>query len=131
MYSCSLGQFRDQLFHRIKKIKPFNARPIFVEWISDNVTNTLKLIIINVKERFINEKCFCFFLGASQINGENHEDDDDSRVMNNLMSDIHSGFAQRRLPDGGFKVHTILDGVYLVPSFTFITVAIVLRIYNK
>jgi hypothetical protein len=26
-------------------------------------------------------------------------------VMNNLMHDIKEGFIQRRLPDGGFKVH--------------------------
>jgi len=31
-------------------------------------------------------------------------DDEDSRVMTNLMSDIQSGFVHRRLPDGGFKV---------------------------
>jgi hypothetical protein len=47
---------------------------------------------------------FIFSVATSQTNGDLHEDDDDSRVMNNLMSDIHAGFVQRRLPDGGFKV---------------------------
>ena len=42
--------------------------------------------------------------GTGPTNGENHEDDDEDRVMNNLMSDIHAGFVHRRLPDGGFKV---------------------------
>lgn len=32
------------------------------------------------------------------------QDDEDGQVMSSLMSDIQSGFVQRRLPDGGFKV---------------------------
>ena len=39
--------------------------------------------------------------------GNNKEgNDEDGQVMNNLMSDIQNGFVHRRLPDGGFKVHT-------------------------
>ena len=33
------------------------------------------------------------------VNGDGGEQE----VMDNLMSDIQSGFVQRRLPDGGFK----------------------------
>ena len=55
-----------------------------------------------------------FFVSASGLadqdkafngqNGQNGEKDDGGEeVMNHLMSDIQSGFVQRRLPDGGFK----------------------------
>ena len=30
--------------------------------------------------------------------------EEEEEVVKNLMSDIHAGFVQRRLPDGGFKV---------------------------
>eukprot|EP00094_Tigriopus_californicus_P000937 TCALIF_00907-PA protein Name:"Protein of unknown function" AED:0.65 eAED:0.93 QI:0/0/0/1/0/0.33/3/0/67 len=40
--------------------------------------------------------------GDNKINDEDLEEED-QEVMKNLMSDIQSGFIQRRLPDGGFK----------------------------
>ncbi len=42
--------------------------------------------------------------GKEEKEGEKEEGEDEV-VMNNLMHDIKEGFIQRRLPDGGFKVH--------------------------
>ena len=68
------------------------------ERIPENWFGSIRFDVLLMKNVFSN------VIGTVQTNGEHGEDDDDSRVMNNLMSDIHSGFVQRRLPDGGFKV---------------------------
>ena len=48
--------------------------------------------------------------GSFQGTSKDDEKDEpgDEVVMNNLMHDIKEGFIQRRLPDGGFKVSSIL-----------------------
>jgi hypothetical protein len=46
---------------------------------------------------------------ASRADGA---DDEEKQVMRNLMTDIQSGFVQRRLPDGGFKVRTSAHYIY-------------------
>ena len=68
-------------------------------------------------KRYISYCIVCFFTAANHLavsgqgesvvaNGDGggvNGDGGEQEVMDNLMSDIQSGFVQRRLPDGGFK----------------------------
>ena len=55
-------------------------------------------LIVSPFTKIIIDTCFFSFLVSDK------PEDEDTEVMKNLMDDIQSGFVQRRLPDGGFKV---------------------------
>ena len=82
---------RKRIEFRTATLFPFDNR----KW----AVGTLRLNCVSLKKSN-NRRLFFSFLVSDK------PEDEDTEVMKNLMDDIQSGFVQRRLPDGGFKVST-------------------------